>query len=141
MSISELHYSLVYILRSWVIENYNEKDISLYADLPGFQSPQKINSFIPDLYARIFKTNIVIIGEAKTSFDLDTSHSESQITAFLKYCSGRDNHIFLLSVPWDTKRYAINILKNIVLLNELEDIKYDVLDNVINRITSKKCLE
>jgi hypothetical protein len=61
--------------------------------------PPRIHGYVPDVFATNVPTTATLIGEAKTSADLETERSERQIRAFLDYLAQTPNGIFVLSVP------------------------------------------
>jgi hypothetical protein len=52
------------------------------------------------VYAEDAPRTAVVIGEAKTIQDLQTSHSRLQIAAFLRFLAAQQNGVFVLAVPW-----------------------------------------
>ena len=63
------------------------------------ERPPLISGFVPDVYAVNVPTTMTIIGEAKTRRDLETTHSQAQIIAFIQYLSTLSDGVFVLSVP------------------------------------------
>lgn len=65
----------------------------------GYEKPFSIQKFVPDIYSgRTTPQDELIIAEAKTDFDFDTSRSTLQINAFLSYLEESGNGLFILSV-------------------------------------------
>ena len=57
---------------------------------------------------------VLIIGEAKTSDDIDREHSIRQYESYIKKCALFDGRAtFLLAVPWDYTPVANNIVRRI----------------------------
>ena len=69
----------------------------------------------------------VVVGEAKSLKDLENSHTEAQVTAFLRRCSLADNSTFILAVPWPIERLAKALLVNLRAREELPHVETVVL--------------
>ena len=54
----------------------------------------------------------VVIGEAKSLMDLENSHTDAQVTAFLGRCGLGEGSAFILAVPWPIERLAKALLTN-----------------------------
>jgi hypothetical protein len=68
--------------------------------------------FRPDLYFQYKDT--LIIGEAKTSKDVERMHSREQYAAYAKKCSVfQGNAYLLISVPWTEFATARNIFRQV----------------------------
>jgi hypothetical protein len=63
------------------------------------ERPPRNHGYVPDVYATNVPTTSTLIGEAKTRADLETEHSEKQISAFLRYLAQTPSGIFVLGVP------------------------------------------
>lgn len=63
------------------------------------ERPPMIGGFVPDVFATDVPTTMTVIGEAKTRQDLERSHSQAQISAFLRFLAATTNGVFILSVP------------------------------------------
>lgn len=61
--------------------------------------PPILRSVCPDLYARENVGSHVVIGEAKTSRDLDNVHTEKQLYEYFLHLSDEPSGELLLSVP------------------------------------------
>lgn len=58
--------------------------------------------------------NVLIIGEAKTPFDIERPHSISQYRSYLKYCERFEGQAtFILSTNWDYEATARGLLKRL----------------------------
>jgi hypothetical protein len=133
---SEQHMKLVRTIREWIEINYrSEKSLFVWSDLPesqNFSKPLSIEGFIPDIYAKtISSQSRIIIGEAKTSRDLDRPHTEQQLIAYLKYCSLQEYSYFILAVPWDYVRYARSLLNDLILKNSFYKVETIILEPAI----------
>ncbi len=103
MSESNQHNQLVCAMARYVKEKHPRYKI-LYdiQEYPGDSVPSQINDFRPDLHAASNDKNHHIIGEAKTTADLNSQHSEKQFVSFITYLKGQDISSFLLSVPYES---------------------------------------
>ena len=84
-------------------------------DLPsdiGSDKPPMIEGFRPDLYASNGALQTVIIGEAKTAKDLETSHSLEQYQAYARHLALCAHPTFILAVPWQLKARARFLLRS-----------------------------
>lgn len=85
-----------------------ESDISDGQPLP----PLTPEGFRPDVQFQY--ADVLIIGEAKTSKDVDGQHSLLQYDSYIKKCSlFQGKSIFILAVPWIEYATAYNIIKKI----------------------------
>jgi hypothetical protein len=94
------------------------------------EKPNRIDGFVPDVYAFDAPLTTIIIGEAKTHADLETDHSKKQITAFLSFLGHQKTGIFILAVPWQAKRRAQTVvatLRDAVGAASVETITLDDL--------------
>ncbi|KKQ50721.1 MAG: hypothetical protein US75_C0011G0014 [Candidatus Woesebacteria bacterium GW2011_GWC1_38_13] len=77
---SEQHQQLVKALMNALI-NQNRISIDNVA-LEGYATPPNLNGYIPDIYGHDPVTGLVVLGEAKTTDDIDSQNSQSQYIAF-----------------------------------------------------------
>ena len=117
MGESRTHIKLVEELRNYVANTYfmGERGAVL-CDLPESilgEKPPLIGNFRPDVYATDSMTERIIIGEAKTEFDLERDHSKKQLAAFIKECSTYRKGILVVAVPWDLVVTARQLLKRL----------------------------
>jgi hypothetical protein len=99
---SRTHTSLVENLIKAVDSRHrHRRGFTVFADHHSFGSdrPPMIGGFTPDLFASDIPESFRIIGEAKTSSDLDSERSLFQVQAFLDHLSLYENGIFYLAVP------------------------------------------
>ena len=75
----------------------------------------------------------VVIGEAKSTRDLENSHTEAQVTAFLRRCAIAEGSAFVLAVPWPLERLARALLTNFRVREELPHVETVVLSEM-NRL-------
>ena len=131
MSESKQHISLVRILEHRAKELIPKEHWQLIlTDNPESKEapPSTIEGYRPDLFFCFNK--ILIIGEAKTSKDVDKPHSQAQYLSYLKKCNIFEGKAYLLlAVPWTEKVAAINLLTHIKKRAQVSCI-LEVLDNV-----------
>ena len=74
--------------------------------------PLTAEGFRPDVYYQY--GNTLIIGEAKTSNDVDRIHSKQQYDSYIKKCAlFEGNAYFIAAVYWADKAQMHNILRKI----------------------------
>ncbi len=88
---------------------------------------------MPDAYAALNERGKVVIGEAKSLRDLEKSHTEAQIIAFLRRCGMAEGSVFILAVPWPVERFARTLLTNFLAREGLSQVETVVLSEV-NRL-------
>ena len=75
--------------------------------------PPILNGFVPDVFAYDVPTTITIIGEAKTSADLETDRSRAQIRTFVEFLRWRAKSTFILAVPFGLIGPARTIISSV----------------------------
>ena len=115
MSESIQHQQLVGLIIENVIDEVGPSNAALIATdaMDGFTLPPRtIEGFRPDVYYLF--DNRLIVGEAKTSDDIDRLHSRSQYESYIKKCSlFQGSATFILAVPWMDHATAHNIIRKI----------------------------
>lgn len=131
---SASHRRLVNKLKEWIRTRYrNNKGIFIWSDSrqnAASEAPIRIEGYVPDVYAKSFSHPTEIIGEAKTPRDLDTKHTEKQVTAFLRYCSKNQGAFLVLAVPWDYVRYAKSLINYWKSHYQVQNAKSVVLEKL-----------
>lgn len=131
MSESLKHYQLVMQLKKFVIENLNVKKELINIDIVGDRTKILFTGYKPDLFYEYDRT---IIGEAKTSMDVDREHSIEQYKSYLRYCDLKGNSsVVVINSSWTDSIYLSKILKNIkkennykthiIIINDLDKVK------------------
>lgn len=131
MSESQKHFELVNQMREWVIKSFSVEKSLLKTDVIGDGTQKLPTGYKPDLFYNF--NDLTIIGEAKTSFDIERPHSVEQYKSYMKYCSLRGkSSIFIVNVPWTDTFSIKKILKSIknknnyvfriIILNDLEKV-------------------
>ena len=73
--------------------------------------PPEINGYRPDVYAT--SERIVVVGEAKPPWDVESRRSEHQLGAFLHYVELEPCRHMVLTVHWSSSATAKSVLKSI----------------------------
>lgn len=114
---SEEHSSLVVMLRSYIADRFCDGEtVRIFTDSTNSESsmrPPSIAGYVPDAYVVLNELGAVVIGEAKSLKDLENSHTEAQVTAFLKRCGLAQGSTFILAVPWPVERLARTLLSSL----------------------------
>ena len=146
VSESTKHNQLVEKLLLWINQNYpswNGMPVVITADhTPKYEGrrPPKIGEAVPDVYATSLPMAFCIIGEAKTTVDLETGHSQRQMACFLEYLRFQEHSWFVLATPWNLINTARNITRALVRKVEAENVNLVFLQD-IEGIPPRKCLK
>jgi hypothetical protein len=109
------HVALVSRLLTYVQNTMNGNlHLHVLHDLPGpigSERPPLISGFRPDLYATDMTRQTVLVGEAKTTLDLETEHSRAQYTAYVRHLSIFSAPTLILAVPWHLRVRAKTLLR------------------------------
>ena len=101
---SATHIGLVQRLVAWVeIHWASEQDGLLYVDDPSrtaADKPPTILGYTPDVYWKALTGHSVLIGEAKSAYDVETRHSRKQFASFISHLSSVEEGTLLIAVPW-----------------------------------------
>ena len=128
------HISLVNDIEAYVLEHFVSKDSScIFIDSPENAKncvPPIINGYRPDLYVPSFGDKGLIIGEAKTWYDLEKSHTMNQLDAFLRACSDTKNSIFIFAVPWDRIKLAKMLINKLKVKNSYKAINVIIMEKL-----------
>ena len=131
MTESEEHSSLVAIIHSYIADRFCDGETArVFTDSTGSESrtrPPSIEEYVPDAYVMLNELGRVVIGEAKTIRDLENSHTEAQVTAFLRRCGLAEGSTFILAVPWPIERLARALLTNLRCKQGLPHVETIVL--------------
>lgn len=109
MSESFVHRTLVSALLDEMNARTWDPAPFLYADLNGAAVPPLIGNVRPDVYAHFTLQNRAIIGEAKTSADLESFHTSQQLEQYFRHLASKDDGELWLAVPWLSAGTAIRI--------------------------------
>ena len=134
MGESATHIGLLTTLVEYVRTNAkNVQQLALLHDHPGMNGcdkPPKLGSYRPDLYATDAPTTSVIVGEAKTARDLETTHSKEQIRSFLRHLAMYPGSQLILAVPWSSRVRAQQLLAVLSKESGLHNVKLVVIDDM-----------
>ena len=75
--------------------------------------PPEIDGYRPDVYATT--QHIVVVGEAKPPWDVESRRSELQLGAFLHFVEQEPYRHMALAVHWSTAATANSVLRSIAL--------------------------
>lgn len=134
MAESNTHSALVKVIIKYIGREHAQiAALGIVNDLSGplgAEKPNRIDGFVPDVYAFDAPLTTVIIGEAKTQADLETEHSKKQIAAYLAFLRHQTTGIFILAVPWQAKRRASAIVASLRESVGASSVKTVTLDDV-----------
>ena len=124
---------MVAVLHSYIADRFCEgnRDRVLTDSVVGKSPdrPPSIAGYVPDTYVMLDELGRVVIGEAKSLRDLENSHTEAQVTAFLRRCSLADGSALILAVPWPIERLARALLTNLRAREGLSHVETVVLSD------------
>ena len=134
MAESSTHTNLVQLIVTYIRREHKQVTaLGIIDDLPDLlhaEKPNRVGGFVPDVYAFDAPLTTVIIGEAKTTADLETDHSKRQLCAFLTHLSHQEAGILILAVPWQAKRRAQAIIEMLRAETGAASVQAVTLDDV-----------
>lgn len=134
MAESSKHTALVQIIIEYIQQEYADKTaLGIIHDLCSplrAEKPNRIDGYVPDVYAFDAPLTTTIIGEAKTADDLETEHSRRQITAFLSFLGQQKSGTFIIAVPWQVKKRAAALIGFLCQAAGAEGISTVTLDDL-----------
>jgi hypothetical protein len=134
MGVSDKHIFLVKSMSTWIVTNFLANDEGyILIDLPSspvIHKPPTVNGFIPDLFVPRTQSGTTIVGEAKTSSDLERRHSFEQISAFMVFCETHMPSLFVLAVPWHSVPQGRSLIRHIIGKEGLVSIQVQILENL-----------
>lgn len=132
MTESAQHIKLVEIIAARAQKMVPEHYWPLIAiDTPTSNNlPQSTSEgFKPDLLYNFER--MLIIGEAKTSQDIERPHSKSQYLSYIKECDAFAGQAFLIiAVPWTERITVANLIKRMFRQEESTNCHLIVLDDI-----------
>lgn len=134
MSETIAHMRLVGHINAWLINQAHCDPASILLASPDMcrdAIPIKIDKHIPDAIVKLHHQYGVIIGEAKTWNDIETPHTESQLSEFLKFCSIHKASLLVLAVPWNKTILAQAILQDLMLEHSINNVDIKVLERLV----------
>lgn len=134
MAESSKHSALVQIIIDYIQRSYADNPaLGIMHDLSSplyAEKPNRIEGYVPDVYAFDAPFTTTIIGEAKTADDLETEHSRKQMTAFLSFLGKQKSGTFILAVPWQVKRRAASLVASLCQAAGAEAVSTVTLDDL-----------
>ena len=128
---SDEHSNLVTLLHGYIAERFCGGNRNrVLTDSIGSESPSRppsIEGYVPDAYVLLNERGRVVIGEAKSLSDLENSHTEAQVAAFLRRCVMTEGSSFILAVPWPVERFAKALLTKFLVREGLPHVDTIVL--------------
>ena len=122
---------MVAILHNYIADRFcggrGERVITDSISNESITRPPPIEGYVPDAYVMLNEQGRVVIGEAKSMRDLENSHTEAQVTAFLRRCGMEEGSAFILAVPWPIERLARALLTNFRVREGLPKVEIVVL--------------
>lgn len=135
MAESTTHIQLVEEMVQWIVKAYLNGDKGyLLIDCPDSSAcgkPPKINGYVPDVFTASLPNGRIIIGEAKTTHDIERPHSEEQIKAFLRYCINYENSVFVFAAPWPMVRFVKTFIRRLQLQTGASIVTVDVIEGLL----------
>lgn len=137
---SKIHRDLVNLIVIYIKKNHSNLDPNLfYIDNgdPNASPPQMGDGYRPDFFYEW--DHQLIIGEAKTPFDLERQHSVFQYHSFINQCENFEgNAQFILSTNWYCEAAAKNLLSKIRRDAKIHKTKINVISEM-GFIEEDKC--
>ena len=131
------HSNLVDILHRYIADRFCEgQKERVFTDSVSSESsirPPSIGGYVPDAFVILNEQGAVVIGEAKSMNDLENSHTDAQVKAFLRRCGMVRGSTFILAVPWPIERLARALLMSFRVREGLPHVEAVVLSEA-NRI-------
>ena len=124
------HADLRKIIKNWVKSNFGGYNLTIIDDDSGNPlgySVPNIRGKKPDLYGHSFKHGIEIVGEAKTSNDINNKHTEKQLKAYIEHLNVYKNKGYLIvAVSLQDREEMINFIRKIV-----REININIIVNIL----------
>lgn len=134
MAESIRHLSLVRAILDYVSRKHRDIGyLALLHDLPGVigtEKPPRVGGFVPDVYAVNVPCTLTIIGEAKTTVDLEAERSRKQMRAFIEFLARKERGIFVLAVPWQAVPRARGVVASVGRSLEMSSVECVFLDGI-----------
>jgi hypothetical protein len=80
---------------------------------PATDKPPSILGHMPDVYWKTLAGGSVLIGEAKSAYDVECRHSRSQFASFLTHLSSFEEGVLLIAVPWHVVPQSKSLIRAI----------------------------
>lgn len=126
--------ALVQAIVDWIeSETKYSKEMAILVSGPdsfGGCSPPNIGGSIPDVFGRNGTLNHAIIGEAKTSGDIETQRSRKQFSEYLQYLASHERSLLIVAVPWHCTNQVRSLLRSIQRKTNTEQVQIKVLEKL-----------
>lgn len=114
---SATHLGLVQQLVSWIETHCSNKQRGLlFVDDPSqvaADKPPRILGYLPDVYWKTPEGRSVLIGEAKSAYDVESRHSRKQFASFFSHLRSVEEGTLLIAVPWHVVPQAKSLIRAI----------------------------
>jgi len=113
MSESARHMQLVSFIVRWVTKTHPTGDLCILVDEPNntaANKPPNIGGYYPDVFVKAIAKPLTIIGEAKTTNDLETCRSQLQFISYLTYLKTVSDPCLVISTSWTVQRTAKSLM-------------------------------
>jgi hypothetical protein len=113
MSESARHMHLVSFIVGWVAKTYPADDLCVLVDEPNntaANKPPNIGGYFPDVFVKAVGRPLTIIGEAKTTQDLETWRSKLQLISYLTFLKTVSDPCLVISTSWTVQRTAKGLM-------------------------------
>lgn len=107
------------------------ENCQLYSDctlIPKYEMPPILNGFRPDIFAISKDNTAFLVGDAKTSTDVESNRTREQLTGFIEWLSSKEMGYIVLGVPWVSKASAMSLLKFLLSSNSKMNITPVIID-------------
>ena len=131
MSESNEHRDLVLQMASDIAAKFS--NVVVHSDTqekPGDETTMRIGDHKPDIHGRTATGNFHIIGEAKTSRDIDHRHTLAQLYSFASYLELKAKAVLVLGVSGEGADRAKTILRFLWQDNQLISTRLWVFDGL-----------
>jgi len=131
---SALHTTLVEAIVQWIgVHTDVPMRMAVLVSSPStspLACPPSIDGCIPDVYCRCPTAGVVVLGEAKTSKDIETQHSRRQFAVYLRHLATFERATLVAAVPWFCVNQTRGLLKRIQQVTDTTHVSIVVLDQL-----------
>ena len=111
------HVAIVERVLKYIQDEYQSiTTLSTFTDLPGdtqTKRPPVIGGYMPDVFCTNTPSTLTIIGDAKTSKDLQTHRSLEQISTFFNHLTNTRSGHLAVGVPWHNEAFMVNFFSRL----------------------------
>jgi hypothetical protein len=126
---SDLHRQLVLSLGDLIRQRRSGSWIMFLDCEPNIEydgCPPMLDTVRPDIYARERHVSHVVIGEAKTSKDIDNPHTEGQLAAYFDHLSDLPSAELVLAVPYLFAGTAHRLCRSLKIRKGYKHIPFEI---------------